>query len=91
MATEAQLAAAARMREGKAAKAVKPGQAVRVLIPKSRDPVQRTVTALVSEDDGDGYILAWCIPGRSSSDFTVRVGHRSLVSDRAEGWWEAVA
>ena len=66
------------------------GEAVRVLLPKARDPVQRTVTALVSEVDGGGSILAWCMPGRASTDFTVQVNHASQVTDPKLGWWEAV-
>ena len=67
------------------------GDALRVLLPKSRDPVQRTVTALVSEVDAEeGSVLAWCMPGRTSSDLTVQVVHRSLVDDERKGWWEHV-
>ena len=69
---------------------VKYGDPVRVLLPKARDPVQRTVTALVSEVDGGGSILAWCMPGRASTDFTVQVNHASQVTDPRLGWWEAV-
>ena len=67
------------------------GDALRVLLPKSRDPVQRTVTALVSEvDPEEGSVLAWCVPGRTSSDLTVQVLHKSLVDDAKKGWWERV-
>lgn len=93
--TEAQSEALAKARAAKAAKNVptpRYGQAIRVLLPKARDPVQRRVTALVSEiDDEPGSVLAWCVPGRSSSELTVQVIHRSLVTDTKAGWWEAVA
>ena len=97
MATEAQTEALRRANEAKAQKAaerkvneVQPGQVIRVLLPKARDPVQRTVTALVSEVDGDGAVLAWVIPGRMNSDFTIQVIHKSLVTDTKKGYWEAL-
>ena len=74
-----------------AARAARPGDAVRVLLPKARDPMQRTVAALVSEVDPEpGSVLVWCIPGRASSGFTVQVNHRKQVTDQKLGWWEWV-
>ena len=66
------------------------GQPVRVHIPKSRDPVQRTVVAFVSEIDDADTILAWCMPSRTTPEFTVQVSRRSVVTDATQGWWEPI-
>ena len=66
----------------------KPGQTVRVLLPRSRDPMQRLVVALVSEVDSIDQVLVWTIPGRMNSGFTITVQHRSKVARHEDGWWE---
>ena len=70
---------------------VRHGDAVRVRLPAARDKAQRMVTALASEVDGDGGILAWVVPGRTHSDLTVHVRHKLTVDNEADGWWEQVS
>ena len=71
--------------------APRPGQTVRVLLPRSRDPMQRLVVALVSEVDSIDQVLVWTIPGRMNSGFTITVQHRSKVARHEDGWWEEIA